>query len=113
MMHNNYRYIRKPRLSSYVWQKINQFDWRKKRFWLIGSVIFILTFVAGHSGVYTQLRLWHQGHTLQNAIELERKKKIWLQNEARSLREDLTRIEREVRQEHGMGNPDEIIIKIP
>lgn len=113
MMQNNLRYIRKPKLSERLWRNIPQFNWTKKRFWLIGAVIFVFTFVAGHSGFYAQIRLWHQARTLQKEIELERKKKIWLQHEAQSLKEDMARIEREVRQEHGMGDPDEIIVKVP
>ncbi len=106
-------YIRRPRWNERIWRRISPHKWTKKHVWLIAAVIFFFAFVAGQSGFYAQFRLWRQATSLKKAIELEKKKKQWLQSEAQSLKDDMARIEKEVRQEHGMGKPDEVIIKVP
>ncbi len=43
---------------------------------------------------------------------MEQKKKLWLKKEVDNLTHDRQYIEREARKEHGLGEPDEIIVKI-
>jgi cell division protein FtsB len=93
--------------------RLRQFSLTKRRFWLIGALVFFLVFIAGRSGFYAQIRLWHESRRLQSAIELEKKKKAWLQREVHSLSTDLARIEKEVRQDYGMGDAGDIIVNIP
>lgn len=111
MMYKRVRYIRRRRGQN-MWHYLRQFSLSKRRFWFLGLLIFFFTFVAGSSGFYAQIRLWREAQSLQKAIDLEKKKKIWLQKEVQSLTNDLTRIEKEARQVHGMGAPDEVIIKV-
>jgi|GEM_PF-800163 len=93
--------------------RLRQLSLSKRRFWLIGALLFFFVFFAGRSGFYAQIRLWHEGRRLRNAIELEKKKKAWLQREVDSLSTDLARIEKEVRQDYGMGDAGDIIVNIP
>lgn len=106
-------YIRRPRWRERIWLRLSRYSWGKKQIWLIALVIFFFAFVAGQSGFYTQFRLWRQAVSLRKSIELEKKKRQWLQREAQSLQDDMARIEKEARQEHGMGEADEVIIKVP
>jgi len=93
--------------------RLRQFNLTRRRFWLIGALVLFFVFIAGRSGFYAQIRLWHEARRLQNAIELEKKKKAWLQREVQSLSTDLARIEKEVRQDYGMGDAGDIIVNIP
>lgn len=82
------------------------------RFYLIGLVILLFGYIAGSSGFVAQIRLWQEGRQLQKAIELEQKKKKWMQKEAESLTNDRNRIKREAQKEHSLGEPDEIIVRV-
>jgi len=82
------------------------------KFYLIGFVILFFGYVAGSSGFVAQIRLWQEGRQLQKAIELEQKKKKWMQKEAESLTNDRNRIKREAQKEHSLGEPDEIIVHV-
>lgn len=93
-------------------QRLASLEMTRGRFYLLGFIVFFFLFVAGRSGFYAQFRLWQEGRRLQREIEVEQKKKIWLKKEIDSLTNDKNRIEQEARKEHGLGEPDEIIIKI-
>jgi len=93
-------------------RRLDKIQITRGRFYLIGFVIFFLAYVAGSSGFLTQMRLWQEGRQLQKAIELEKKKKSWMEKEADSLTNDRNRIKREAQKEHSLGEPDEIIVHV-
>lgn len=110
-MQFNKKYIRKRKMAK-LQSLIERIDLSQRKLWFIGILIVLYAFVAGGTGFYAQLRLRKEGRDLQKSIELERQKNKWLHKEADSLKNDRTRIEKEARQEHGMGEDDEIIFKI-
>ncbi len=87
-------------------------DLNRKKYLIIAALLFFYVFVAGGSGFYAQVRLWKQGHDLQSKIELEKKKRKWLNEQAAGLSKDSQRIQMEARKESGLGHKDEIIIQV-
>lgn len=106
------RYNTHHRSSRGLGQRLAALRPTRGRFILLGLIAFIFLFVAGRSGFYAQFQLWQEGRRLQKDIEMEQKKKLWLKKEVDNLTHDRQYIEREARKEHGLGEPDEIIVKI-
>jgi len=79
--------------------------------WWIAALLLLSSFIAGDTGFYTQIKLWRQGRNLARQIELESRKKTWLEQEVESLSHDLARIELEARKK-GMSKKDEVVILI-
>jgi cell division protein FtsB len=87
-------------------------DLNRRKVYILAGLVFFYTFVAGGSGFYSQIRLWKQGHDIQKNIELEKKKRKWLNDQADALSKDMSRIQMEARKESGLGQKDEIMIQI-
>jgi len=84
----------------------------RKKLYLVLGLLFFYIYVAGGSGFYAQVRLWKQGHDLQQQIKLEREKRNWLNDQVTSLTKDRQRILDEAHGESGLGQKDEIIIQV-
>ncbi len=111
MLTNRPRVVRRTSWLS-RWHRPGILDLNRKKAYIIAGLVFFYTFVAGGSGFYSQIRLWKQGHDIQKNIELEKKKRKWLNDQADALSKDINRIQMEARKEAGLGKKDEIIIQI-
>ena len=93
-------------------RRLGVFDLNRKRSLVLFGLIFFYFYIAGGTGFYAQIRLWKQGHDLQKSIELEKKKRKWLNEQVNSLSKDMQRIQGEAHKTAGLGQKDEIIIQV-
>ncbi len=87
---------------------------REHQKWIVLAVIgFILySFLASDSGFFQIGKLMLKNHRLKIQVRQAEEQRAFLKTEAQDLKNDLSRIEREAREQYGLAKKDEIVIKV-
>jgi cell division protein FtsB len=81
--------------------------------WIIaaGLGLLVIFFIQGDFGLYTKLTLLKRKYDLEKQIQREQEKQAYLEEKIQKLESDENAVERQVREDFGMGREDEVIIK--
>jgi cell division protein FtsB len=87
---------------------------REHQKWIVLAVIgFILySFLAGDTGFFQIGKLMLKNQRLKIQVQKAEEQNAFLKTEAQDLNNDLSRIEREAREQYGLAKEDEIVIKV-